>query len=303
MKYLHLLGYKNLILIAAAQLLTHYFFFKAFQVEISFNNLGIAFFVLSVLCLAAAGNCIKAIYNREADELNRPQKTVIGKSVSEKTALNLFFVLNIVAVGIGFYLSNGLGYPQFSALYIVVSALLYLHATYLKKQLLVGNLVIAVLAALVPVSMGLYELLPVISPENRPTQHTYFSILLDYAVFAFLMVWLREMLNDQINTDGDHKAGNETLSIKLGKERTNKIVFGLGAITALAVIFYVYEYLFENQIIVWYVLLLVVGPLFYFLIKIISAKSKTDFLNLKTVLDIVLWAGALSIGLYKFVLL
>jgi 4-hydroxybenzoate polyprenyltransferase len=303
MNYLKLFGYKNLLLIAVAQLLIHYFFFQPFQVDISFNGLGIGLFVFSTLCLAAAGNCIIAVYNREADELNHPKKTVVGKSISEKTALNLFIVLNVIAVGIGFYLSNGLGYPQFSALYIIVSGLLYLYATYLKKQLVIGNLILAVLAALVSIGMGLFELMPMITPQNQATQNTIFSILLDYAVFAFLMVWLREILCGQINIDGDHKVGNETLSIKLGKERTNKILFGLGLITLAAVLFYMYEFLFQKQAVVLYCLALVIAPLIFFLVKIPSAKSQKDFSRLKLVLDIVLWFGMLSIGLYRFVLL
>lgn len=303
MNYLRLIGYKNLLIISAAQLLIHYLFFKPFKVDISFNDLGITLFVFSTLCLAAAGNCIIAIYNREANEINYPGKTLVGKAVSEKTALYLFIVLNVIAVGIGFYLSNGLGQPKFAALFIIVSGLFYLYANYLKKQLVVGNLLIAALATLVPVSMGLFELLPVISPQNQATQHTFFSILLDYAAFVFLMAWLREMIGDQLNIDGDHKAGNETLSLKLGTERTNKIIFGLGSIIVVAVVWYAYEYLFQKQATILYCLLLIVGPLLYFLAKILSAKSKKDFSRLKLVLDIVLWAGVLSIGLYRFVLL
>ncbi len=303
MNYLRLFGYKNLLFIAVSQLLIHYFFFKPFQVDISFNNLGISLFLLSTLCLAAAGKCIIAVYNREADEVNYPQKTLVGKSISEKTAVNLFILLNVIAVGIGFYLSNGLGYPQFSAFYIIVSGLLYLYATFLRKQLLIGKLILAALAALVPIGMGLFELMPMITPQNQATQNTIFSILLDYAVFAFLMTVLREILSGQINIDGDHKAQNETLSLKIGVERTNKILFFLNFVILLAIFFYMYEFLFQNEIVVLYCLVLIMAPLIIFLIKIISAKSKKDFLKLKLMLEIALWGGIFSIGLYRFVLL
>src|SRR5690606_19827769 len=125
--------------------------------------------------------------------------------------------------------------------------------------LLIGNLILAALAALVPIGMGLFELMPMITPQNQATQNTIFSILLDYSVFAFLMIWLREMLSGQITIDGDHKAQNGTLSLKIGIGRTNTILFVLALSILLSVFFYMYKFLFQKEIVILYCLVLVMA--------------------------------------------
>lgn len=303
MNYLRLIGYHSLLMIATVQLIIKYFLFVPFQIDITLNGLGIALLIFATLCLAAAGNVIIAISNTTADKINHSKNQIVGNSISEKSAYNLFIALNILGVGIGFYLSNIIGYPGFSALFIIASVLLYVYATYLKKQLVVGNVVIGLLAAMCIILLGLYDLLPVITAENQATQNTIFSILLDYALLAFLLNWLREMTQDQKNIDGDHKAENLTLSVSIGKERTNKCLFGLAVLSIAGVIYYMYTYLFGNTIIVLYVLFLIVAPLLYFLIKILSAKTKKDFSHLYLILTITMWTALFSIGLYKFILL
>lgn len=303
MKYLRLIGYQNLLMIAAVQLAIKYFLFLPFQIDITFNGLGISMLVLATLCLAAAGNIIISINNREADKINDRNNPIVGNSISVKTAFNLFIGFNVIGVGIGFYMSNLIGHPGFSALFIITSALLYVYATYLKKQLIIGNVTIGILAAMCIVLLGLYDLLPAITPENKATQNTIFSILLDYALLAFLLAWLREMVSDQKNVDGDHKAGNDTLSVSMGKTRANKCLFALTLLPMAAVIYYMYTYLFGNTAIILYALFFILAPLLYFWIKIISAKSNKEYAQLHFILTFTMWTSLISIGLYQFILL
>ncbi|HET8809650.1 MAG TPA: geranylgeranylglycerol-phosphate geranylgeranyltransferase [Flavobacteriaceae bacterium] len=303
MDYLKLIGYKTLLMIAATQILIKYFLFEPFDIAVSLNEIGFFLLLFASLCLAAAGNCILEISNREADLVNQPEKVIVGNSISEKFAFNMFIGLNIVAVVIGFFLSNAIGHPGFSALFIIVSALLYLYPTFLKKQLIMGNMFVGILAALTIILLGLYDLLPAITPENQNTQHTVFSILLDYAVFAFLVVWLREMVNDQKNMDGDHKAGNASLTLSFGKERTNTIIFIFTLVPLASLLYYMYSYLYGNQTLLIYLLAFLVGPLLYFLIKILSAKHAKHYVHLRRVLSFVMWAGIVSFALYKFLLM
>lgn len=303
MNYLRLIGYRNLLMIAAVLFLIKYFLFLPFQVDITLNNLGFTLLIFATLCLAAAGNIINVINNSVADKVNHPKTEAIENFISEKIAFNLFIGLNIIGVGIGFYLSNSIGHPGFSALFIIGSALLYFYATYLQKQLLAGNLIISILVALCILLPGLYDLLPAITPENQTTQNTFFSILLDYALLAFLLNWLREIVHNQKNIDDDHKAQKVTLTLSIGKERTNKVLFTIACFTLAGVIYYLYTYLFGNTSIVLYALFLIVAPLLYFLIKILSAETKKDFSHLYFLLSLTMWIAIFSIGLYKFTLL
>ena len=307
MKYLNLIRWKNLLMIALVQILIKYALFNPFvkttNLDITLNWFGFSLLVLSTICLAAAGNIINDIYDVDTDTVNKPDKVLIGKTISEKTAYNLFIVFNVIGVGIGFYLSNLIERSGFSALFIIVSALLYLYATYLKQMLIIGNVVISILVAFSIIIVGLYELLPVITPENQPTQSTFFQILRDYAAFAFLINLIREITKDIEDIDGDYKSGMNTLPIAIGRERAGKILFVLLFLPIAAVSYYVLENLYKHQVAVVYFLILVIAPLIHACIKAFSAKTKKDFHFISQELKLVMLFGMLSLVLYQYILI
>lgn len=303
LSYLKLIRAGNLIFIALAMFLIKYGLFKPFGVAITLNLFGFSMLVLAVVCVAAAGYIINDIYDVSADLKNKPDQTFINKQISEKSAYRLFFILNIIGVGLGFYLSNMIGRPSFSAFFIFGSAILYLYNSQFQQTILVGNILVSFIVGLIPVGVGLYDLLPAITPENQQTQSTIFSILIDYSIFAFLINLLREIVKDQQDMDGDYNAGYRTIPIEFGKTRTNKILFIAGLIPLAFLIYYIYQYLFENTIAVIYTLFLLVGPLLFFQINIWNADKKADYSRLSLILKFVLFFGLISIGLLQFILL
>lgn len=301
--FLKLVRAGNLLMIILTQVLIKYFLFEPFSIDSTLNWIGFALLTIATVCIAAGGNIINDIYDQKTDAINNPDRLIIGKKISEASALNLFIILNILGVGIGFYLANLVGEPGFSALFILPSALLYLYASHFKRSLFLGNLVVSLLVALVILIIGVFDLYPAITPENRITQKVIFSILLDYSVFAFLVNLLREMVKDQEDIKGDHNAGLQTLPVVLGRNRTNKLIFTLAILPLAGAVYYIYSYLYENLWAVLYVLVLILGPLLVFWVKIYSAESKKQFSQLSLLLKLVLIFGLLSIGLYRFILL
>lgn len=303
LNYLKLIRIGNLIFIALTMFLIKYGLFEPFDVAITLNLFGFSLLVLAVVCTAASGYVINDIFDAGADKINRPDRVISSNKITEKNAYRLFFLLTILGVGLGFYTSNMIGKPGFSGFFIFGSTILYLYNSQFKEYLLVGNILISIIVGLVPVGVGLYELLPAITPQNQQAQSVVFSILLDYSLFAFLINFLRELVKDQEDIDGDYNAGYKTLPIQLGKERTNKIIF-IGTIFPIVfLIYYTYTYLFENILAVIYVLFLLVAPLLYFLINIWSAKKKKEYSRLSLVLKLVLFFGLISIGFLQFILL
>lgn len=303
MNILNLIRYKNLLMIAIVQLLIKYALFEPFGVAITLNGFGFSLLVIATLCLAAGGNIINDIYDKETDAINKPDKVIVGKTVSEKTAYNLFIAFNVIGVGVGFYLSHLVGKSGFFVLFVGISGLLYLYASYFKQLILVGNLLVSILVALSIIIVGLFELLPAITQENQATQVTFFKILWDYALFAFIINLLREMVKDIEDIDGDHKAGMNTLPIALGRERAKKIVFALSFVPIAATVYYVVTYLFKQQLVVGYFLLFIIAPLIYVSIKIFTAETKKDYHAISNILKLVMFFGMLSLLLYKFILI
>jgi 4-hydroxybenzoate polyprenyltransferase len=220
-------------------------------------------------------------------------------------AYNLYVGLNVLGVGTGFYLSNVIERPGFAAIFIVVAATLYLYATSLKQMLVVGNILVALLLSFSVIIIGIFDLFPATYEGNQREMATVFSILTDYAIFAFIINLLREMVKDIEDVDGDYNSGMNTLPIALGVSRTAKVIFTLSFLPIVILLYYVNAYFVANNlwILSGYALLFLVGPLLYFTIKMYSAKKKKEFAHLSLVLKLVLLFGILSIGVLTYNLL
>jgi len=302
LKILNLIRWKNLLLIALVQTLIKYALFLPYGVSTSLNMFGFIMLVLATLCIAAAGNIINDIYDVETDLVNKPNKVFVGKSISERSANNLFIIFNVIGVGLGFYISNWVGENGFFAVFVIISALLYVYASYLKQILVVGNIVISILVASSILIVGLFDLIPVITPQNQPTQFAIFKIVMDYAIFAFLINLVREIAKDIEDIDGDYKAGMNTLPIAIGRERASKVLFAIALIPLFAVIYYMISYLYKQPLAIVYFLVFIVAPLIYIVIKSFSAETKKQFHHISNILKLVMLFGVLSFLLIPIIL-
>ncbi|WP_035084007.1 geranylgeranylglycerol-phosphate geranylgeranyltransferase [Aquimarina latercula] len=290
--YLKLIKFDNLILIALAQLFIKYGLFEPFDIDVTLNAFGISLLIISTISLVAAANVMLYIQDKEQSE------TI----VSEKVLNRLFIIFNVIGVGIGFYLSNIIGIPKLAALFIVVSGIFYIYTTYLKEILVLKNIIIGILMALGLIAVTIFDLLPAITEQNRASQKVIFLIVVDYSIFAFIIVTIREIVKDCLHVDRDHNAGLPTIPISLGKDRTAKLIGGLTILPIGMIIYYVYTYLFNNSTAVIIVLGLLVAPLLYFMFKSWGAESNKDFKTLSLILKIVLFLASLSLLLYQFIL-
>lgn len=293
-------------MLAFVQLLIKYALFQPFldttALTTTLNGFGFGLLMLSTLCIAAAGNIINDIYDVETDVVNRPSKVIVGKGVSEKTAYTLFIVFNVIGVLVGFYLSHLVGRSGFFAIFVIISALLYVYASYLKQTLLLGNILVSVMVALSILIVGVFELIPVITTQNQATQLTFFKILLDYALFAFLINLVREIIKDLEDVDGDYKASMNTLPIVIGRERASKVAFIFTLVPLFGSIYYVATYLFTYEVFIGYFLIAIIAPLIYIAIRTFSAKSKKHYYHISGMLKLVMLLGMLSLLLYPIVL-
>lgn len=294
--FLKLIRYQNLLMLALMQLVFHFVFFKNQpELELALSDVQFVLLVIASICIAAGGYVINNIMDQETDDFSKPENVIVGKHISEGMAYNIYVAFNIIGVGIGFYLSNIIQKPMFSAVFIIVAGTLYMYATSLKQNLLIGNIIVALLLSFSVIIIGIFDLYPITHEGNQLQMATLFSILLDYALFAFMINFIREIVKDIEDMDGDYNSGMSTLPILLGKERTAKIAFGLTFIPIALLIYYMNENLMEVQLVIFYLLLFVLAPLLYFLIKIWNAKSKKDFKHLSLILKLVLFFGILSV--------
>ena len=297
MKYLKLIRYQNLLMLAFMQLIFRYGFLELQNIPLALTDWQYALLVLATVCIAAGGYIINNIVDVETDTENKPGDVIVGKFISETKAYNLYIGFTVIGVAIGFYLSNVIDKPSFTSLFIVIAATLYFYATSLKQSLLIGNIIVATLLSFSVIIIGIFDLYPVTNEENRSVMGLLFGILLDYAIFAFIINFIREIVKDLQDMEGDSNQGMNTLPIAFGTKKTSKLVFGLSFIPVILILNYINSNLFSANLFFATVfgLVFILAPLLYFTIKIWSANNQRDFHHLSTVLKWILFFGILSI--------
>lgn len=297
MNFLKLIRYKNLLMLAFMQLVFRYGFLKLQNIPLALNEWQYALLVLSTVLIAGAGYVINNIMDQHTDWNNKPQDVIVGKSISETSAYNIYITLNCTGVAIGFYLSNSIDKPNLAALFVIIAATLYIYANSLKQIAIIGNIIVALLLSISVIIIGIFDLYPVITIENKPLLGSIFSILLDYAIFAFMLNFIREIVKDLEDINGDYNQGMRTLPIIFGIKRTLILVFILSLIPITAIVYYIKTYLITNNLFptIFYSLVFILAPLFFFAVKIWTAKTQKDFNQLSTLLKWILFFGICSI--------
>ena len=297
MNLLKLIRYQNLLMLALMQFLFRYGFLKLQNVQLALTDWQYGLLVLATVSIAAGGYIINAILDVKTDTDNRPNTIIIGDSISEAKGYNLYIGFTVIGVVSGFYLSNTINKPSFASLFIIIVATLYFYSLSLKQSLLIGNLIVALLLSFSLLIVGVFDLYPVTSEENRPIMGLLFGILLDYAIFAFLLNFIREIVKDLEDVKGDAHQGMRTLPIIFGVKKTTKIVLVLSLIPIICIVYYLNYYLFQSGLIISsiYGFVFILAPLIYFTLKIMPATQTNDFHHLSAVLKWVLFFGILSI--------
>ena len=296
MKYLQLIRYKNLAIIALMQTILVFGFLKQQNLEVALANWQFGLLVLSTICITAGGYIINNIFDVETDNINKPEDVLIGKSIAENFAYNLYVILTLIGVCIGYYLSNVVMKPSFLLFFIIPAALLYIYATSLKQIFLVGNVVVASLLSFSIIIIGIFMIIPATDEINKKAMTTVLSVLFDFAIIAFIINFIREIVKDLEDIIGDKNQEMQTIPIVLGVTTTTKVIFTLSTIPIAVILLYVYNYLFQLQFATIYILLTIVGPLLYFTIKIWSAETKQEFKHLSNTLKLVVFFGVISIA-------
>ena len=300
MKYLKLIRYQNLLMLAFMQLVFRYLFLAQSYVDLALTDINYILLVIATVCIAAGGYVINNIMDQDTDEIAKPQNRVVGVSISETLAYNWYIGLTIVGVGIGFYLSNVIYKPTFASMFILVATLLYMYATSFKQIPVLGNVVVALMLSTSIIIIGLFDILPAIDVDNRFRMKEAFDILIHYAIFAFIINLIREIVKDMEDMDGDYQSGINSLPIAIGVQKT-KIIVGVLTVIAIAILaYYVNSNLFELDYVVYYAMILIVGPLIYFGVKLLNAATKKEYHHLSLVLKIILFFGILSVAVIVF---
>ncbi len=249
-KFLKLIRYKNLLSIAFILFSAKYLVFepyleyfdkyKFFNLQSLFSHLDFILLSLSIIFIAAGGYIVNDLKDVDADKINKPNKNTIHNK-NEKKIFNLYLIFTITGIVIALYLAQKFEMIQLSFPHILSATLLYMYSHSYKKVLILGNVIIALLAALVPLTYFLFEaytmisinpevLAKIIAYDNQLSIWNFgpISFLKTWcfflALFAFIYTLSREIIKDIEDKDGDIKINRKTIPIQYG----DKVSFLIG---------------------------------------------------------------------------
>lgn len=302
MKYFNLFRIPNLLLLAAMQLSARYGFYFQEDIPGALYHYQFALLILATICLAAAGYVINDLHDQTTDQINKPNKNIIGKSISENVAWKIYISLNIIGVSCGFFLSHVINKPWFILIFMAVVWLLYQYAVSLKKIALVGNLTIAFLAFLSVMLVPLFDLYPLVNEGNKGYLGVFFSILLDFGIFAFFLHFIREVVKDLEDVNGDYNQGMHTLPIVFGVKRTARALFIFAFLPIALQLFYLYEYFFKTSLflVLAFSIIFITGPFIFCTIKLFDAKTTKSFREVAFILKLIMAALILLLPLLSY---
>jgi 4-hydroxybenzoate polyprenyltransferase len=272
--FLRLTRVQNLLIIAFTQYITAVFLVgpaEAWWAYLSSPKL----FLLSIstLFIAAAGYIINDYYDVKIDYINKPERVIVGRVIKRRIVMIAHTVFNFLGITIGFYLMPKLGLVNFLAAFW-----LWLYSNQLKRLPFIGNLSVAFLTALSICVVAFYY------RQNEVLIYTY-------ALFAFAITLVREIIKDMEDVKGDANFGCKTLPILMGIRNTKVLLYVL---IALFIFFLVYMAAEVDKFVLKNFFILLILPVAYLVIRLVRADSRKEFSFLSLYCKFVMLAGIIS---------
>lgn len=269
-------GY-NIPVIVLAQYLSAIFILapekRALTVLLDFN---LFIIVLASSLTIASGYIINSFYDSKKDLINRPNKSMLDRLVSQKTKLNVYFTLNFIVAFLAFFVSWR------AVLYFSVYIfLIWFYSHKIKKYPLIGNLMAAFMAVLPFFAILLYY-------------KNLYEVIFAHATFLYLLLLIREMIKDLENLKGDLANDYQTIPILYGESISKKMITSLTLLTVVPVYILIDIYEVGYMDIYFYGCLIL---LLFFLRALWKSNTKEQFLKLHNILKFLIVAGVFCIVL------
>lgn len=308
--FFKLVRWPNLLIMALTQVLFYisivpFYVGDTISILSYFETQHYLLLILSSLLIAAAGNIINDYFDRNIDEINKPQKKIIDKLIKRRWAIVMHIAFSFIAIIIGFYVDSQTPVFWLGFSNTICVLLLFGYSISLKKKLLVGNVLISLLTAWVifvcflcyyrTLSFQGYEAFEVQAILRR-----FMRISFLYAGFAFVISLIREVVKDMEDMEGDKKYGCKTIPIVWGIPAA-KVFVAVWLVVLIGMISIVQIYVWQLG---WYwsaaySILVIIAPLIWILRKLYQAQVPKDYRKLSTIIKIVMLAGLLSMIFFK----
>jgi len=252
--------------------------------------------VFATVCITAGGYVINDYFDIRTDLINRGE-VIVGTRIPRRKAMLWHSILNIAGVAAGFYVSARTGSFWFGIIFLLVSGLLYFYSASYKRQFLIGNLLVSILTALVPVLAVIFEWAAIyryysVYAIELPDLKFLFYWAGGFSLFAFLTTLIREIIKDVEDFKGDAAYGRNTIPVMIGIRASRIISIGLITITIVA-LFIVWRFFINDRITLIYISAAIVIPMLYVIYRLIKSQDKKELHIASGIMKLIMLAGIL----------
>ncbi|MCC6540969.1 MAG: geranylgeranylglycerol-phosphate geranylgeranyltransferase [Flavobacteriales bacterium] len=249
--------------------------------------------VLSTILIAAGGNVINDYFDTRIDRINKPGQVIVGRTVRRRVAMTAHAVLSGLGLLLGVIVAWRTGLFKWATIPAFAIGALWVYSTTFKRRLIIGNGLVATLTALVPLTVGLYEL-PLLQRamdpawvvelpngdryEMQPFHIELWYWILGFAAFAFLSTLVRELQKDMADVKGDAADGCRTLPIVWGMKWA-RIIALIHIAVIIGLLLFVRSQLLRDPFSYWYIGIGVIGPLLLSAGFTYQAQHREEFIR------------------------
>jgi 4-hydroxybenzoate polyprenyltransferase len=261
--------------------------------------------VLATLFITAGGYVINDYFDIKTDLINKGE-VIVGTKIPRRQAMRWHNTLNILGVAAGFYISWRAGYFWMGILFLIVSGLLYFYSASYKGQFLIGNLVVALLTAMVPMLVVIYEWPALykyyaVNSLTPPRLGIIFYWVGGFAIFAFLTTITREIIKDIEDFEGDMEYGRNTIPVVTGILTARIVAISFILIT-VGLLYVVWYFFLNDKITLIYITCALVFPLLYVIYQLIVSSGRKQLHSASRLMKIIMIAGVLYSVVVKLIL-
>lgn len=251
--------------------------------SLQMTNWAFSLLVISVCCLIAGAYVINDYFDTKADRISGVKNVVVGRSISRREAIFLHTLLNIVAIGIAFYLSIAAGIWKIGILFVLASGILWFYSSIYKRYFITGNLLVAILASLIPMSVLVYEipLLNMAYADILIETETNFMFMFNwvggFSWLLFLNILMYEINKDIYSVEGDRENGIQTIPVRLGVKAAKTTIIVLSVLAILSVIYFYFTLFLSSLSILVYGIVALLVPYGIYMLSVGGKDGKRAF--------------------------
>jgi 4-hydroxybenzoate polyprenyltransferase len=302
--YLKLIRPLNLLIMACMLLLVRYAIFVPVFRQNGLEGLmpdwQFLLLLIATVIIGAGGYVINDLLDIEIDRINKPGKQLIGNQITEQAGNRLHVNLTAIGIVIGLVFSYLCKNIYLGVLFVIIPTALFYYSYKYKYLPVLGNLVVALLAAMV---VFIYWLFEFYNLKSQPDIFIEASLLfprlirfvLAFALFAFMTTFIREIIKDVQDMEGDRRYGCRTLPVILGTGSTRYLIMVLILVTAFTVAWFQWHLFSTGFSLMAYSLVITQLLLLASAVLSVSARDKTAWGRLSMIFKIVMVTGMISL--------